>query len=162
MPPMLQRNMASRAALSLIAGTLAAALWIGCGDDGNQGAAPSCFSAPTSCAAGTTCWPTDSTGGAACLASKSYKVRGDDCELILGDTSCGDGLVCVSAATMKGDGSVVQSFCAGWCDAAGKGCAGDETCTKLSLLEGAPAVWVCVPASLPRDHAKDGGVDGGM
>ena len=151
---------AARLPAVFLAATLAsAALWVACGDDA-PATAPSCVGDPLACAAGTTCWPTvgGTSSASACLPSKSYKVRGDDCELIPGDPSCGDGMVCATAATLKGDGSLVQSFCAGYCNAGGGGCQGDETCMKLALVEGGPTVSVCVPRSLPRDHAKDGGM----
>ena len=152
---LLQRSMMV-AALSLVLCASVALTWPGCGN--GDTVVNTCTDTPLSCAMGTTCWPVAASGAAACLPSKSYKMRGDDCELILGDTSCGDGMVCATAATLKGDGSVVQSFCTGWCNAtSGAGCVGDETCMKLPLLEGTTAVSVCVPRSLPRDHAQDGG-----
>ena len=152
MPSLLRRNIPR--ATWLLGLALAA-----CGSTtGSNNPAPSCGADPFACAASTTCWPIDRKGAAACLPSKGFKVRGDDCELLLGDTSCPDGMVCATAATLRLDGSVVQSFCAAYCDSKrGKGCAGDETCTPLTLFDGAPATSVCVPMSLPRDHAMDGG-----
>ena len=156
MPSLLQRTITLGAVLLGLS-----TAWLACGKSTDNNVAPSCTADPLACGTGTTCWPITKSGAASCLPGKDYKLRGDDCELIVGDTTCGEALICATASVLKSDGSAVQSFCTSYCDTGrGKGCLGDETCMPLNLIEGAPAVSVCVPRDLPRDRPRDmAGID---
>jgi len=115
-----------------------------------------CADDPFKCKAGTTCWPIEG-GSAACVPSKEYKTKGTDCELLLGRSSCADGLVCITVDraldagpdTGKDTGPKVLaeplSICASWCDDKHP-CATGEQCRSLAL-EGF-AARACVPDDL--------------
>jgi hypothetical protein len=115
-----------------------------------------CSDDPFKCKAGLTCWP-DGDGGATCVASKAYKTKGTDCEMLAGRSSCADGLVCITVDKPLDAGmdtgktdvlmptSVPISLCAPWCDDKHP-CPPGETCRILSL-EGF-AARACVPPNL--------------
>lgn len=119
-----------------------------CGDD------------PFKCKPGTTCWPTVD-GGATCVASKAYKTKGTDCELLVGKSSCADGLVCITVEKPLDAGadtgkeaspmptSEPLSLCAPWCDDKHP-CPAGESCRTV-FLEGYQG-RACIPSDLePRD-----------
>lgn len=115
-----------------------------------------CADDPFKCKAGMTCWPSVD-GGATCVSSKAYKAKGSDCELLLGRSSCGDGLVCITLDKPLDGGpdtgkevgpmptSEPISLCAPWCNDKHP-CPAGETCRVL-YLEGF-AAKACVPPNL--------------
>lgn len=119
---------------------LAALLVLGCVACGAGAPPVPCQTAPQSCAAGTTCWPIDRVGTYQCLASKEYKPLGSDCSLLVGLTTCADGLIC---APMLGKDSVKQSRCTSICDASHP-CTDGAACTAVSLFPLAPEISVCI------------------
>lgn len=157
---------------------IAAAAWIGgcivgdldggADDDrgGSSGPAPGvpCGDDPFRCAEGETCWPADD--GARCVPSKDYKTKGEDCELLVGRSSCADDLVCITVQNPYDAGpvdpkkdtgpsptSVPVSLCAPYCDDAHP-CGPGETCTTTALA--GFSARVCVPEGA---IVPDGGVD---
>jgi hypothetical protein len=100
----------------------------------------SCFSAPRSCDAGKTCWPTDMGGSFQCLPSKAYAPLGSDCALLVGLTTCADGLIC---APMTGAKGVQLNRCTQYCDG-GAACPAGATCSQVSLFPVGPQVAVCL------------------
>lgn len=119
-----------------------------------------CSDDPFKCKPGNTCWPAID-GGATCVASKSYKLKGTDCEMLLGRSSCADNLVCITldkpldagmdtgkeaAAAPK---SEPISLCAPWCDDKHP-CPPGETCRVLSFA--GFSAKACIPPNLePAD-----------
>ncbi len=99
-----------------------------------------CLAMPQSCAMGTTCWPADMIGNYRCLQSKSYVALGDDCAVLVGLTTCGDGLIC---APMTGRNKVQQTRCTQYCDVSHP-CAAQATCMPVALLSTGPQVSVCI------------------
>lgn len=105
-----------------------------------------CNTAPETCEGGTTCWPTDMGGAFSCLPSKPYKGLGSDCALLVGSTTCSDGMVC---APMKGKDDIQLHRCTTYCTG-GNPCSTGATCTSLSLFSIGPQVEVCIlPAPTP-------------
>jgi hypothetical protein len=99
-----------------------------------------CLAMPQSCAAGTTCWPVSMGGSYQCLPSKSYVGLGADCALLVGLTTCGDGLIC---APMTGQNKVQQTRCTQYCDPMHQ-CPAQATCTPVALFPIGPQVSVCI------------------
>ncbi len=122
----------------VVLGSLLILASAGCG--GGSDMPMSCQEMPLGCAAGTTCWPVDMTGNQQCLPSKSYVALGDDCAVLVGLTTCSDGLIC---APMIGRNKVQQTRCTSYCDP-GHACPAQATCTPVSLFAGAPQISVCI------------------
>lgn len=118
--------------------------------------AAGCRDAPASCPAGTTCWPSDERGAFACLPSRTFKARGDDCELLAGRPGCNDGQICLTSDRLP-DANAPVSYCTAYCDGkSGAGCQAGEQCARVALFDGvaASAVWACVELA---PGAADGG-----
>lgn len=123
---------------------LAALLFIG---SAACGAAPPyrCEAKPGGCDPGTTCWPVDQAGNYQCLEAKSYKPIGSDCALLVGHTTCFDGLLC---APMRDKKDVLVYRCTTMCDATFP-CPNGGTCTPVTLFPTAPQISVCLLPPAP-------------
>jgi hypothetical protein len=118
---------------------LALAAVLACGSCGSE-PTPPCQTMPQSCGAGMTCWPTDMGGMFQCLASKAYAPLGTECAILVGLTTCADGLIC---APMTGKNSVKTNRCTTYCDP-NTPCSAGATCTPVSLFPIAPQISVCI------------------
>ncbi|RYE93259.1 MAG: hypothetical protein EOO75_04765, partial [Myxococcales bacterium] len=135
---------------------LAGTLVLSCSNDTDSDAPssrrdPGCSSAPWSCAAGTTCWPSDATDdegpGFACLPSTSGQAAGAPCLATTGQATCGDSLACYQAAGAD------AGQCVPFCGDGDHGCPARSTCTPVTYVSGEPAAYaLCLP---------DGGAAGG-
>lgn len=124
--------------------SLAALLLVGSAACG--AAAPvRCESMPVGCDPGTTCWPVDQAGNYQCLESKTYKPIGSDCALLVGHTTCADGMLC---APMKDKKDVLVYRCTNLCDA-NTPCGAGATCTAVTLFPTAPQLSVCILPPAP-------------
>lgn len=119
---------------------LAALLLLGAAACGSSEMAADCMSMPRSCAAGTTCWPTDMAGAFQCLASKPYAPLGTECAILVGLTTCADSLIC---APMTGQNGAKTNRCTQYCDD-GASCPTGATCTPITLFAGNPEIPVCI------------------
>lgn len=114
------------------------------GDDAPGAAAnSSCTRAPWSCAAGSTCWPSDATTDVApafaCLPSLASAQAGDPCLNTVGKPSCGDGLACYQAP--GDDAGACVAFCG-----AGHACPAGDTCTPVGYVADAASSYsLCLP-----------------
>lgn len=108
---------------------------------------PGCTGDPGACAAGTTCWPVDTSGKFDCLPAPMEQVAGSACAIDLGVADCAPGLFCYPTAPASG---VCSPFCTSWDD-----CGGDP-CNEVFVNEAAfrYEVRVCA-AALPADAAAD-------
>ena len=79
-------------------------------------------------------------GTFSCLPSKAYKGLGADCALLVGNTTCGDGMVC---APMKDKDDLAVQRCTQYCiDNAP--CPTGATCQMVALFSVGPQVPVCI------------------
>jgi hypothetical protein len=98
-----------------------------------------CQSIKDVCYEGTTCWPIDMGGNFSCLPSKAYKGIGTDCALLVGNTTCGDGLIC---APMKGMDDFPLNRCTTYCQDGT--CPLGGSCQQVALFSVGPQVPVCI------------------
>lgn len=75
------------------------------------GGGPDCSTQPFTCADGETCWPNDNVSKWICLEAKKGQGQGAACNLIGGQVSCDEDLVCIVQG--KGDG---KGVCTPYCE----------------------------------------------
>lgn len=95
---------------------------------------------PGGCDPGSACWPVDQAGNYQCLEAKTYKPLGSDCALLVGRTTCYEGLLC---APMRDKNDVLVHRCTVTCDEKFT-CPGGGTCKPVTLFPTAPQISVCV------------------
>ena len=95
---------------------------------------------PGGCDPGSACWPVDQAGNYQCLEAKNYKPIGSDCALLVGRTTCYEGLLC---APMRDKNDVLVYRCTATCDA-NFTCPNGGTCKPVTLFPTAPQISVCV------------------
>ncbi len=121
-----------------------------CGDSSSTGgsggagggATKPCNQAPFQCKAGQTCWPNQNVTAFQCLNSGPGK-RGDACQLIGGQVTCGDGLICIALQDPK------NGVCTPYCDPTdpSHGCPDNEVCAKIGINGQALQLNACNPAT---------------
>lgn len=110
-----------------------------------QAAAAQCNTAPSTCAAGTTCWIADDAGTFACLPSGAGQ-SGDTCTNYIDKATCGDGLACLAT------GDPTKGVCSPTCTRS-QDCAGDALCQTVTY-PGGGAFGVCA-SPLRADAGSD-------
>lgn len=125
------------------------------GAGGSAGSSSSaCNTNPWMCPDGQTCWLSDMQGDFQCLNSAAGKKKGDSCDNIVGQPSCGDDMICLTTTGTNGT-------CVTYCDPSDPqhACAAGEVCTKLTF-NGLPnsSVHACIPTIQP--DAGSGGSAG--
>jgi hypothetical protein len=131
---------------------IALALVAGCSSSDTPPTPTPCNQNPWQCAAGQTCWATDTVPNFSCVASGAGKL-GDACLSTIGTAACGDGLLCLQ--TMASTPGQCRAFCD--LAASGHGCPTGETCRTGALGSNLSVVFhLCIPNVAP---VPDAGTD---
>jgi hypothetical protein len=127
---------------------LVAALSVPACSSSSSSAAAQCNAQPYTCAAGTTCWPTDQAANFSCLKSGPGKA-GDACVNTVASATCGDGLMCFQQTSTSG-------ACVPYCDSSHP-CPNAQACSTANILGTSALVHICL-SGLPQ---ADAGTDSG-
>jgi hypothetical protein len=133
--------------LATVAGTVT--LGVGaCGDSlpidddgvGGSHTETPCNKAPFDCADGQTCWPNTNVTAFQCLNSGPGK-KGDTCQLIGGQVSCADDLICLMAQ------GATMGVCTPYCDATdvNHGCDEGQLCKLYQINTTGLTLSACEP-----------------
>jgi hypothetical protein len=106
-----------------------------------------CNTDPFTCAAGTTCWPTDTAADFACIKSGAGKA-GDSCLNTPNAATCGDGFLCLQQTQTDG-------HCVPYCDTS-HGCPTGQACTAAQIIGTTQVTHVCFGTT---PAGTDGGTD---
>lgn len=93
------------------------------------GGAPDCTTDPFQCEVGETCWPNDNVTKWICHEAKAGKGAGAECNLVGGQVSCDEDLVCI----VQGEGNA-KGVCTPYCDPMNPdhGCGG-AACVQFTI-----------------------------
>jgi hypothetical protein len=134
---------------SLVLAPLAAVGACGSDEDGDEADSSSssngpkpCNEDPFQCPAGQTCWPNQDLSGFLCQNSGPGAI-GDECQLIGGQVTCGDGLLCMMPL-----GSTM-GVCTPYCDSTdpAHACPDMAACQTAQIKPGDFIVHFCPPQS---------------
>lgn len=133
--------------------------------DSSGGSHPpaSCTTDPSTCAAGTVCWPNNANGDYACLPAAAGQGQGSTCSNVIGQPQCDVGLACFPSANGSPTG-MCEPFCGTTAPDNTKctppGSSGQCYQLKLQAPHQYP-IYVCQPAAPTNDGGAGASGSGG-
>jgi hypothetical protein len=125
---------------ALLVGLVVALPSVGACHDGVAVSSGACNEHPFECALDETCWPNAQSTAFACIAAGAGK-KGDACQLVAGQPSCGPSMVCIMVPGAS------TGTCRPYCVPPDENhqCPSGEVCTLFTLQQSGGSIDACVP-----------------